>query len=191
MDKWTHPLEPPIIKWLHTAVTLAIILWVLQLEHVRLMQSGALLHLYVNVSSKLNLLAYLLNYLYSCTVNPLSLTAQTVYDFNNSVVSISLIGEGDSALTCHTELITCCREQDNPSGGALGEWIGPDSNQIPESSSTSRFYVTRQQSSISLNHGGNSIVRGQYCCVIPRTGGETTFCVQVQMDGKLMIHRST
>ena len=89
---------------------------------------------------------------------------------NNSALAVSDIGEGASALTCHTELTTCCREQDNPSG-ALGEWIGPDSNQI-STNSTDRFYVTRQQSSISLNRGGNSTVGGLYCCVIPRTGKE-------------------
>ena len=100
---------------------------------------------------------------------------------NNSDFAVKAIGEGASALTCHTELTTCCREQDNPSGGALGEWIGPDSNQTPESTCTDRFYVTRQQSSISLNRGDNSTVGGQYCCVIPRTGGEMTFCVSVQV----------
>ena len=105
---------------------------------------------------------------------------------NNSTVTITDIGEGASALTCHTELATCCREQDNPSGGALGEWIGPDSNQISESSNTSGFYITRQQSSIILNHGGSSTVGGQYCCVMPRTGGEMTFCVDVQMTSKLI-----
>ena len=98
---------------------------------------------------------------------------------NNSALAVTDIGEGASALTCHTELTTCCREQDNPSGGALGEWIGPDSNQI-STNSTDRFYVTRQQSSISLNHGGNSTVGGLYCCVIPRPGGEMTFCVEVK-----------
>ena len=100
---------------------------------------------------------------------------------NNSAVNMATIGEGASALTCHTELTTCCREEDNPSGRALGEWIGPDSSRIPESSCTNRFYASRLQSSISLNHGGNNNVEGQYCCVIPRTGGEMTFCVNVQV----------
>ena len=50
MGEWTHPLEPPIVKWLPTAATLAIILLVLQLEPVRIMEYGALLHLFVNVS---------------------------------------------------------------------------------------------------------------------------------------------
>ena len=103
---------------------------------------------------------------------------------NNSALAVTDIGEGASALTCHTELTTCCREQDNPSGGALGEWIGPDSNQI-STNSTDSFYVTRQQSSISLNRGGSSTVGGLYCCVIPRTGGEMSFCVQV--NGKVIV----
>ena len=54
MDKWTHPLEPPSIKWLPTAVSLAIILLVLQLELVRLMECGAPHHLSVNVRITLN-----------------------------------------------------------------------------------------------------------------------------------------
>ena len=118
-----------------------------------------------------------------------ALSVQTAFNANNSAVAVSLIGEGASTLSCHTELTTCCREQDNPSGGALGEWRGPDSNQISDSSlSTSEFYVTRQQSSISLNRGGIATVHvgGTYCCVIPRLKGDMTFCVQVQVDGKLI-----
>ena len=185
MDKWTHPLEPPTIKWLRTAVTLATILLVLQLEPVTLMGRGALLHLSVNVSiiyCSLNFLTKILYHLSTVTL----LFVKTV--FNNSEVTISHNGEGASALTCHTELTTCCREQDNPSGGALGEWIGPDSNQIPESSSTSGFFVTRQQSSISLNIESNNSVGGQYCCVIPRTEGEMTLCVQVYGEHNYVVH---
>ena len=120
---------------------------------------------------------------YSQTVIQLSI-GDTILT-SNSVISVTDIGEGVSALTCHTELTACCREQDNPSGGALGEWIGPDSNQIPESSTTSGFYVSRQQFFISLNRGSNGNFGGQYCCVIPRTGETMTFCVNVQsLDGK-------
>ena len=104
---------------------------------------------------------------------------------NNSALAVTDIGEGASALTCHTELTTCCREQDNPSG-ALGEWIGPDSNQI-STNSTDRFYVTRQQSSISLNRGGSNTVEGLYCCVIPRTKGEATLCVNVSTGESIYI----
>ena len=145
------------------------------------MECGAPLHLSVNVSMTFTDFLSIVHP--SCnmlpTVIPLSIGDRILT--NNMMLAITDIGEGASALTCHTELTTCCREQDNPSGGALGEWTGPDSNQIPESSCTDRFYVTRHQSSISLNRGGNSTVGGQYCCVIPRTGGEMTFCVNVQV----------
>ena len=145
------------------------------------MEYGDLLYLSVNVSTIL-----------CFSQSPYSLSLQSSPSLwelgtimtNNSALAVSDIGEGASALTCHTELTTCCREQDNPSGGALGEWIGPDSNQI-STNSTDRFYVTRQQSSISLNRGGSSTVEGLYCCVIPRTGGEMTFCVQMSI-GKLI-----
>ena len=191
MDKWTHPLEPPTIKWLPTAVTLAIILLVLRLEHVRLMECGAPLHLSVNVSTTFTDFLSIVHP--SCnmlpTVIPLSIRGRILT--NNVMLAITDIGEGASALTCHTELTTCCREQDNPSGGALGEWTGPDSNQIPESNSTLGFYVSRQRSSISLNRGGNSTVGGQYCCVIPRTGEEMTFCVNVQVGELILLVCST
>ncbi|XP_064386173.1 uncharacterized protein LOC135334783 [Halichondria panicea] len=107
----------------------------------------------------------------------------TVYT-NNTALSFSLIGEGSSALTCHTELSTCCREQDNLNGGALGGWRGPGGD-IPEASDASPsegFYVTRNISTISLNRCRNEMLaRGLYCCTIPRTSGTNqTFCVDVQ-----------
>ena len=110
----------------------------------------------------------------------------TVYT-NNTALSFSLIGEGSSALTCHTELSTCCREQDNPNGGALGGWRGPDGNSIPEARNTCSsegFYVTRGISTISLNrHGTETNAGGVYCCTIPRAGGVTqSFCVDMQCE---------
>ena len=54
MDKWIHPLEPPTLKGLPTAVSLAITLLAFQVEHVRLMEHGASLHLSVNVSTTSN-----------------------------------------------------------------------------------------------------------------------------------------
>ncbi len=102
----------------------------------------------------------------------------TVYT-NNTALSFSLIGEGSSALTCHTELSTCCRGEDN-NGNALGGWRGPDGDSIPEASSEG-FYVTRGISTISLNRRGNEIAVGVYCCTIPRaSGANQTFCVNIQ-----------
>ncbi len=98
---------------------------------------------------------------------------------NNSDLSLAAIGEGSSALTCHTELSTCCREQDNNGSNALGGWTGPGGD-IPESS-MGGFYVSRGISSISLNLAeGSSEVAGTYCCQVPReSGATTTHCVMV------------
>ena len=100
---------------------------------------------------------------------------------NNSVLSLAAIGEGSSALTCHTELTTCCRGEDN-NGNALGEWTGPNKASIPDSNAnTDRFYVSRGMSFISLNLAeGSSEVAGTYCCQVPReSGATTTHCVMV------------
>ena len=109
----------------------------------------------------------------------------TVYT-NNTALSFSLIGEGSSALTCHTELSTCCREQDNLNGGALGGWRGPDGVSVPSEAAIGTtaegFYVTRGISTISLNRRcSETNAGGVYCCTIPRADGVTqTLCVNVQ-----------
>ncbi|XP_064386347.1 sushi, von Willebrand factor type A, EGF and pentraxin domain-containing protein 1-like [Halichondria panicea] len=109
----------------------------------------------------------------------------TVYT-NNTALSFSLVGEGSSALTCHTELSTCCREQDNPNGGALGGWRGPDGVSVPSEAAIETtaegFYVTRGISTISLNRRCSETNAGVYCCTIPRADGVTqTLCVNVQV----------
>ena len=98
---------------------------------------------------------------------------------NNSALSLAAIGEGSSTLICHTELSTCCREQDN-SGNALGGWRGPNKVSVPDSN-TDGFYVSRGMSFISLNYAeGSSEVAGTYCCQVPReSGATTTHCVMV------------
>ena len=100
---------------------------------------------------------------------------------NNTELALSNIGEGDSALSCHTELTTCCRDQDNPTGGALGDWVGPDGNSLPETRREEGFYVTREMSSVNLNLvDGSSVTTGSYCCQVPRSaGGVSTHCITV------------
>ncbi len=97
---------------------------------------------------------------------------------NNTELSLATISSG-SALSCHTELTTCCRIQDNPTGGALGDWVGPNGN-IPNTRNEG-FYVTREMGSVSLNLvEGSSDAAGSYCCQVPRSGGVTsTHCIIV------------
>ena len=109
---------------------------------------------------------------------PLSIPTIT----NNTAVALSTIGEGVSALNCHTELTTCCRDQDNPTGEALGAWVGPDGNSLPETRGQEGFYIAREMSSLSLNlvEDSRSVAAGSYCCQVPRSGGEmTTYCIMI------------
>ena len=115
------------------------------------------------------------DFLFLFSVIPLSSGSSVIT--NNSALSLADIGS--SALTCRTELITCCRGEDNNGSTALGGWRGPGGN-IPESSMDG-FYVSRGMSSISLNYAeGSSEVAGTYCCQVPRESGtSTTHCVMV------------
>ncbi len=107
----------------------------------------------------------------------ISLSSELGVIANNSVLSLATIRS--SALTCRTELTTCCRGVDN-NGNALGRWRGPNGDGIPDSN-TDGFYVSRCMSSISLNYAeGSSEIAGTYCCQVPReSGATTTHCVTV------------
>ncbi len=113
------------------------------------------------------------------SLSVISLSSGSAAVTNNSALSLEIIGS--TALTCHTELSTCCRIQDNNDSNALGGWTGPDGDSIPDSPNTDGFYVSRGMSSISLNLAeGSSEVAGIYCCQVPRESGTTTtHCVMV------------
>ncbi len=81
------------------------------------MECGAPVHQPVNVSTLASTL-HAVNDHCSPAVIVLSI-GDTVYT-SNTVLLPTDIGEAvGSALSCHTELTTCCRDQDNPTGGAL------------------------------------------------------------------------
>ncbi len=111
----------------------------------------------------------------------------TNYVANNSQIAIDTIGDtAESALTCRTDLTTCCRGQDNPDGPkGLGEWKFPNGtniirNQEVAVSDTDLFYRRRGRSSLFLNRRGSvSGPTGYYCCVLPASIGKVTFCVEL------------
>ena len=83
------------------------------------------------------------------------------------------IGEGDNALLCMTNPITCCRPSDN--GFVLGNWFFPNGTRVPSDtanvSGTNEqwdFYSSRGQMVVRLNRrrGGEE---GIYRCEIPDT----------------------
>ena len=106
---------------------------------------------------------------------------------NNTEIPITRVGEnipgGLPSLVCHTDLTECCRGIDTGVEGGLGEWYYPDGRVVQKNSqSRENFYrvknapqivrLARRVNSPNLSRSPN----GSYCCVIPTTQGEMTFC---------------
>ena len=106
---------------------------------------------------------------------------------NNTEILITDIGEGGILpnLTCHTDLIKCCRNKDTGGQGSLGAWYYPDGSMVQRRSQAEGedFYIRRNASQlIGLNRreSTNSLSpTGSYCCVIPTLGGERTLCANI------------
>ncbi len=122
------------------------------------------------------------------TVFPVFVSVGTTnYTAMNSQIAIDTIGDtAESALTCRTDLTTCCRGLDNPSGSSgSGEWIFPNGTAVARSrdlteSDTDVFHFSRNTSVVFLNRRGSvSGPTGSYCCVLPASTGEVTFCVEL------------
>ena len=109
---------------------------------------------------------------------------------NNTEVFITDIGEDAPgnlpSLTCHTDLTKCCRYSDNNFKGSLGgEWYYPDGRVVPRQYFGEGFYRVRNAPQLIRLGRRDSVVppilwpTGFYCCVIPTTGGEMTFCANI------------
>ncbi len=110
---------------------------------------------------------------------------------NNTEILITAIGEdgGLPSLTCHTDLIACCRSvADNNGMGSLGQWTFPDGSVIllngASATAGQQFYINRNglRQIIGLNRrAANNPVTptGSYCCTVPTTGGEMTLCANL------------
>ena len=78
------------------------------------------------------------------------------------------IGVDGSSLRCLTPLTQCCRGDDNPNGGALGNWRFPDGSVVPSRISGEDISRTRGASSILLHRINNAMSpTGVYACAIP------------------------
>ena len=106
---------------------------------------------------------------------------------NNTEVLITDIGEDADgvlpSLTCHTDLTECCRDSDTGSQGGRGEWYYPDGRMVPNRFAREGFYRIRNAPQVvRLVHRDSSdplSPTGSYCCVIPTTKGEMTFCASI------------
>ena len=103
---------------------------------------------------------------------------------NNTEILITDIGEdGLPSLTCHTDLTACCRARETGTEG-MGEWYYPDGRIVPNQAAGEGFYRVRNAPQVIRLARRVGITpafspTGSYCCVIPTTGGEMTFCANI------------
>ena len=148
---------------------------------------------HTSFTSRCMYLHYSLSYVYMCTAGYLSL-GSTIITTNNSEVIITDIGEdapiGLPSLTCNTDLTTCCRNSDTGGQGGRGEWYYPDGTAVKNNADSvaadDSFYRVRNAPQVirlarrnSNNVHGLLSPTGSYCCVIPTTGGDMTFCANI------------
>ncbi|XP_064386185.1 CUB and sushi domain-containing protein 1-like isoform X2 [Halichondria panicea] len=110
---------------------------------------------------------------------------------DNTEILITAIGEnatgGLPSLTCHTDLITCCRSSDNNGNGALGQWTFPDGSVILQNGASAtagqQFYIVRGEPQVirlARRETTNPVTpTGSYCCTVPTTGGDMTLCANL------------
>ena len=136
---------------------------------------------------------------FHCTISTeFSLARYGVTFANNSVIDITLVGEGypgitqtdSGALECHTDDTSCCRGIDNPNGGGKGEWYYPDGTMVPPPNASDGFYRTRDHMVIRLNRESTGTLSptGMYRCVIPGAGG-IILTRYIQLGIGCMLHR--
>lgn len=97
------------------------------------------------------------------------LTLNGVVIANNSYVSASDVGEGESAVLCHTNNIHCCTGPFR-----AGEWYLPDGTRVGilgNRQNPDFFYRNRGEGVVRLNQVGNPTTRGHFYCEVPDTNG--------------------
>ncbi len=122
----------------------------------------------------------------------LTLGSGPVITTDNTEILITTIGEnadgGLPSLTCHTDLVTCCRSvAENNGMGSLGQWTYPDGSVIlrngPSATAGQQFYMIRnapQLIRLNRRESNNPLTpTGSYCCTIPTTGGVMTLCANL------------
>ena len=83
---------------------------------------------------------------------------------NNSVLSLSEIGEGESALLCKTNLMKCCGTVPN----RIGEFYYPNGVRVPVNGRAHGFYRDRGDQVVRLNRREQTISpTGTFRCEIP------------------------
>ena len=117
----------------------------------------------------------------------------TIITSNNTEILITEIGEDvesrPPSLTCHTDLTECCRASDHPGTGGLGAWYNPDGRALLNNGDSwaagEGFYRVRNVPQVIRLRRRDAFIStvlaptGPFCCVIPTTRGEMTFCAKI------------
>ncbi len=107
---------------------------------------------------------------------------------DNTDILITAIGEdatgGLPRLTCHTDLMACCRsDADNNGMGPLGQWTFPNGSVVLKNGGGQQFYIvktTAQVIELNRRETTNPLApTGSYCCTVPTTGGDMTLCANL------------
>ena len=104
---------------------------------------------------------------------------------NNTDILITDIGNSildQPSLTCHTDLVACCRNSDTGGNGGRGMWLYPNGTALKNNAGGEAFFSLRNAPQvIELNRRDTATSpTGLYCCVIPIDGGgEQTFCANL------------
>lgn len=98
----------------------------------------------------------------------LSFLGDTLPD--HAYVDISLIGveqSGSDSVQCHTNLVTCCREEH---GDGRGDWFTPDNNRLPFPTRLQLVFEDREEMRVDLRNRNASSPIGLYRCDIDVVG---------------------
>lgn len=125
---------------------------------------------------------------YVCALTGVSLSLRGIEYPNNSIISITEIGETDpttnlnDGLQCITDRTPCCRFQYR-----VGEWFFPNGTKVPlrggsGATSATTFYRNRgyDDGTVNLNHVSPDVLSptGRFCCVVPDANDiSQTVCV--------------
>ena len=87
---------------------------------------------------------------------------------NNSVISLSEVGENGDALLCKTDLVTCCAIPPN----RFGEFYYPDGETVLIQNAGHGFYRNRGAQEVRLNRReGVTSPTGRFHCAVPDASG--------------------
>lgn len=90
---------------------------------------------------------------------------------NNSIVTLTKIGEGRNALLCITTKTDCCRGKNPP----IREWYFPNESLVRIMMEGDSFYRNRDISIVRLNRRNNATSpTGIFQCEIPSSSGLNT-----------------